>query len=139
MTGEFALAVHALVYLNHRAATLSSEVLADNICTNPARVRKVMAQLKRAGLVATREGAEGGYSFDLPAGEVTLFQVAQAVDAVFVAASWRPGSVDKECLVSSGMGPLLDGLYGELDELCKQKISGITIADIDRKIFPAKE
>lgn len=38
---------------------VSSEVLAENICTNPARVRKVMAQLKRAGLVETHEGAVG--------------------------------------------------------------------------------
>ena len=48
MTGAFSLAVHALVYLNHKATTLSSEMLAENICTNPARIRKVMSQLKRA-------------------------------------------------------------------------------------------
>ena len=60
MTGEYAVAVHALVYLYHRGTTVSSEVLAKNICTNPARVRKVMAKLKRGGLVTTREGSEGG-------------------------------------------------------------------------------
>ena len=46
MTSEFAIAVHALVYLNHKGETVSSEALAENICTNPARVRKVMAKLK---------------------------------------------------------------------------------------------
>ena len=45
MSGIFTIAVHALVYLNHRQATLSSEELSENICTNPARVRKVMAML----------------------------------------------------------------------------------------------
>ena len=49
MDSIFSLAVHALVYLNHKDCTLSSEALAENICTNPARVRKVMAQLKKAG------------------------------------------------------------------------------------------
>ena len=61
MTGEFAIAVHALVYLNHKKEVLSSDELAANVCTNPARVRKVMAKLKKAGLLSTKEGAEGGY------------------------------------------------------------------------------
>ena len=49
MNSDFIVAVHALVYLNHKADIVSSEALAKNICTNAARVRKVMAPLKRAG------------------------------------------------------------------------------------------
>ena len=56
MNSDFIVAVHALVYLNHKADIVSSEALAKNICTNAARVRKVMAPLKRAGFVTTREG-----------------------------------------------------------------------------------
>ncbi len=52
MTSEFTIAVHALVYLNHKAQLLSSEALAKNICTNPARVRKIMTKLKKAGFVS---------------------------------------------------------------------------------------
>ena len=37
MTSDYCVAVHALVYLNHKAKVLSSEELAENICTNPAR------------------------------------------------------------------------------------------------------
>lgn len=135
MTGEFALAVHALVFLNHKGETVSSEALAENVCTNPARVRKVMALLKKAGLVRTKEGAEGGYLFDLDPAAVTLRRVAEAVDARFVSASWRPGSIDKDCLVSSGMAGILDGIYGELDALCKQRLDALTIQTIDGQIF----
>ena len=48
MNSDFIVAVHALVYLNHKADIVSSEALAKNICTNAARVRKVMAPLKLA-------------------------------------------------------------------------------------------
>ena len=41
MNGDYSLAVHALVYLDHRATHLPSQILAENICTNAARVRKV--------------------------------------------------------------------------------------------------
>ena len=47
MDSSFNLAVHALVCLSHSGRSLSSEALAENICTNPTRVRRVMAGLKR--------------------------------------------------------------------------------------------
>ena len=55
MTSEFAIAVHALVYLHHKNAVLSSEELAENICTNSARVRKVMAKLKKKDLIGKKK------------------------------------------------------------------------------------
>ena len=35
MDSSFNLAVHALVCLSHSGRSLSSEALAENICTNP--------------------------------------------------------------------------------------------------------
>ena len=51
MDSSFNLAVHALVCLSHSGRSLSSEALAENICTNPTRVRRVLAGLKKAGMV----------------------------------------------------------------------------------------
>lgn len=135
MTSEYSIAVHALVFLSHKACIVSSEALAENICTNPARVRKVLASLKRAGLVSTKEGADGGYAFVQDAGEVSLRQVAEAVGVCFVSASWRSGGMDLPCLVASGMADLLDQLYGDLDSLCKQHLQAVTIRDIEAAIF----
>lgn len=135
MNSEFCVAVHALVYLDHKAAFVSSEELADNICTNPARVRKVLARLKAAGLVETREGSEGGSRFCGRAEAVSLAAVARALDVRFVAAGWRSGDVDKACLVSSGMGALMDGILQELNEDCYAKLERQTLADVSRKIF----
>ena len=59
MDSSFNLAVHALVCLSHSGRSLSSEALAENICTNPTRVRRVLAGLKKAGMVETREGLDG--------------------------------------------------------------------------------
>ena len=61
MDSSFNLAVHALVCLSHSGRSLSSEALAENICTNPTRVRRVQAVLKKAGIVEAREGLDGGY------------------------------------------------------------------------------
>lgn len=83
MNGDYSLAVHALVYLDHRNTHLPSQILAENICTNAARVRKVMRPLAAAGLAATKEGAEGGYALAQPAADITLSTVAEATGTTF--------------------------------------------------------
>ena len=55
MTSDYCVAVHALVYLNHKAKVLSSEELAENICTNPARVRKVIGKAEKGRFCKTKE------------------------------------------------------------------------------------
>lgn len=135
MTGEFAIAVHALVYLNHKAKTLSSEELAENICTHPVRVRKVMAKLKKARLIETKEGADGGYLFPGDPARVSLRTVSEAVGARFVSAVWRSGDADMECLVASGIADIMDNIYLKLDQLCKNRLEEMTIKDIDSQIF----
>ncbi|MFR1051705.1 MAG: RrF2 family transcriptional regulator [Lachnospirales bacterium] len=137
MDSSFNVAVHALVYLHHKDCLLSSEALAENICTNPARVRKVMAALRRAGLVDSREGNVGGYRFSGNPDRITLGQVAKALDIRFVDAAWRSGDSDMECLVASGMADVMDGLYAELDGLCRERLQSVTVGDVERKLFRA--
>lgn len=139
MKGEFGVAVHALVYLNHRGERRSSEEIAENVCTNPARIRKVMAQLRRAGLVDTREGNEGGFRLAKPAQSITLQEVLAAVDIRLIDPAWRSGSADMNCLIASGMANVMDEIYGELNRRCAETLSGVTIADIDRKLFAEGE
>lgn len=136
MNSDFVLAAHALVFLNHKAKVLTSEALAENICTNPARVRRVMGKLRKAGLVELRGWREeGGYFFHLPPEQVTLRLVGDALDVCFVSTGWRSGDPHMECRVASGMSDVVDGIFDELDALCRERLSHITIRDIDRMLF----
>lgn len=135
MTSEFAIAVHSLVYLHHRGEMVSSEVLAQNVCTNPARVRKVLSCLKKAGLVATREGNVGGYRLCCPAEKINLRQVDEAVQGRLVSASWRSGRQDQPCMISSGMAEVMDDIYNDLDALCRRRLEETTILDVYKKIL----
>ena len=123
MNSDFIVAVHALVYLNHKADIVSSEALAKNICTNAARVRKVMAPLKRAGFVTTREGNVGGYRFAGDASAVDLHMVADALNIRFVQSGWHSGDMDMKCLVASGMAGIMDDIFLDLDERCRERLS----------------
>lgn len=139
MTGEFAIGVHALVFLNHKKCVQSSEAIAKNVCTNPARVRKVLSKLKKQGVVETKEGIDGGYFFSSDSSQVNLAMVADALETAIVAAAWKSGKSDMDCLIASGMAGILDGIYASLDQCCREKLEKISIEDIDRKIFGGGE
>ncbi len=140
MNGDFTLAVHALVFLNHKQTTVSSQVLAENICTHAARVRKVMAHLKRAELIETKEGRlDGGYRFSLNARDVSLKRIAEAINTDFISSSWKSGRVDKNCLIASAMAGVMDSIYNELNKNCRELLEKTTIADIDDIIFGKKK
>jgi len=133
------VAVHGLVYLLHVGRAASSRELADNICTNPARVRKIMGELHRAGLLSSREGrGKGGYRALPESGEITLEQVLDAVGEPAVPAAWRTGDMDRECLISSGMGKMMDGLCRELDGLCRARLAQITVGAVCAQLFEEK-
>ena len=117
MDSSFNLAVHALVCLSHSGRSLSSEALAENICTNPTRVRRVLAGLKKAGMVETREGL---------------------VNTRFVDCAWHSGDIDRDCAICSGMAGVMDTLYRNMNEQCAAYISQITIADIETRLFTQK-
>lgn len=136
MTAEFIVALHAIEFLNHRKQALSSETIAENVCTNPARVRKVLHKLKAAGLVASKSGADGGYAFTRDAGTVTLLDIFDAVGSGFIKVSWRSGNAEMDCPIAAGMAPVMDDVFAGLDSCCRASLSAVTVADVDARLFP---
>jgi len=130
---SFNLAVHALVCLSHSGRSLSSEALAENICTNPTRVRRVLA-----GMVETREGLDGGYRLTADPATLSLQQVAEAVNTRFVDCAWHSGDIDRDCAICSGMAGVMDALYRSMNEECTAYLSHITITDIETQLFTQK-
>lgn len=137
MTAEFPLAVHALVYLMHTERVTSSQELADNICTNPARVRKVMTKLHEAGFVDATRGKGSGYIY-IADEKLSLDKVLGALEEEPISMNWRSGDMDKECLVSSGMGAVMDNLYDQLNDDCRKRLEKMTIGIISQQIFGHK-
>ena len=139
MTSEFAIAVHALVFLDRSNATIASEELADNVCTNPVCIRRVMGKLKKAGLIETREGMGGGYRIAKANSEITLRQISDALENTLVKASWRSGNPDKKCLVASGMSVVMDELVTGMNRSCNDYLERITIQKVEERLTALKE
>jgi len=82
ISSRFSIAVHILSLLAiNPAAHNTSEWIAGSVGTNPVIIRKLMGQLKKAGLVTVRAGS-GGASLTRPLAEINLLEVYRAADVV---------------------------------------------------------
>lgn len=140
MNSDFNIGVHALVYLAHKDCPLSSGEIAENVCANPVRVRKVLARLGRAGLLETREGrVHGGYRLGTAPEKIPLRAVSDALETDFVSVSWRSGDPHMDCFVASGMAGIMDGIYAKLNAVCAETLADTSVADLVTFIFDRKE
>lgn len=110
ITSCFALALHALVLLAHQGEQgATSESVAESASTHAARVRRVLAPLVRARLVAGREGGGGGYVLARRPEEITLEEVYAALDEGPLLAL-HPRTPNARCPVGAGITPALEVL-----------------------------
>lgn len=131
MNSEFVIAVHSLVLLAHRPDGMAtSEEIAENVCTHPARVRKVLSCLRKQGYIDTREGPGGGYRLLGQPGDVTLADVYRALTAGSLAPTWCSGDPEKDCIVSSNMAEVMNAVFCGADRQIEQYFEGITIGSM---------
>lgn len=138
MTAEYMVAVHAAVFLNHKKEFVSSDEIAKNVCTNPARVRKILSKLEKAGIVEGRNGAAGGYRFAADPTQTDLLTILDALDEKLISVKWRSGNIDMDCQIASGMAGVMDDIFEDVNDSGRKTLSDISISDIDHKIFTDK-
>lgn len=107
--GWFAVAVQALAVLGHADGVCPSAMVAEQLRAHAVFLRRVFAQLVRAGLVEAREGRDGGYRLARPADQITLADIYRATKA------------DAE----SGLGPLEAPRGPELDPAMRAALAKV--------------
>lgn len=132
---EFVVAVHSLVYLGHSQNSFTSEELAENVCTNPARIRRIMAKCKKAKLIDTKRGVNGGYFLPHRLEDITLKEVYLAVNIPLVQQNWLSGDSDASCLVSSGMSEVMEGLFDQLNQSAVKQLSHISLKQMENQLI----
>lgn len=129
MNGQFQIAVHILTLLSKQPdELLSSDYIAGSININPALVRKEISNLRKYGLIDSKEGKTGGYTLKLPSQKILLSDVYQAVK-VQPALGQAKNKPNPDCLVGKQINQHLDALAGEVDTIIFDKLKTITLAD----------
>jgi len=135
VNSDFTIAVHSLVYLaylpDHMA---SSDSIAKNVCTNAARIRKIMSHLRKNGFVKTKEGIGGGYILACNPHKVTLAEIYRTVSQGSLKPHWCTGDPEQKCLVSSNTQSVMDEIINEAELYFEKHLEKNTIESVLEKI-----
>ncbi len=126
---RFAVAVHALALIAwHEDARHSSREIAGSVATNPVVIRRLLAQLSRAGIVESAHGAKGGFRLARSAGKIRLYDVYAAVEEGGFFA--LPEKGNDQCPVSCRMKAILDGVFKRVESKVVPELKRATLADV---------
>lgn len=128
MNTRFAVAVHVVVFIADQGGVpVTSETVAGSVGTNPSFVRRILAQLGRAGLTAAQPGAGGGTVLARPAEAITLRDVYHAVDdereLIPMHASPHP-----RCRVGRNIRGVLGATVADIEQTIDARLARTTIA-----------
>ena len=89
-------------------------------------LENILMQLRHAGLVESRRGADGGYRLARPAAEVTLADVIRAIDCPLAGVSGaRP-----ETLAFNGVAEPMRDVWIAVRASLRGVLEGVTLADV---------
>ena len=112
----------------------TSEELAASVNTNPVVVRRLVGELRRAGLVRTRRGAGGGTSLARPAAQISLRQVYDAVEEIGHLLPCAPGTARTRCDLGARAHAVLRDVMADAEEALRARLAETTVAMLADRI-----
>ena len=132
ISSRFTIAIHIFSCINtfedeHR---ITSDFLASSIQVNPVIIRKLLGQLREAGLITVQRGS-GGASLAKPAEEITLLDIFNAVESIEDGKLFHfHENPNPQCPVGRSIHPVLDGRLDQIQKAMEREMQSITLADI---------
>ena len=134
------IAAHALAWLalaqQQGRDRLTSHQVAASVNTNPVIIRRSLGDLRRAGLVRVRRGAEAGWSLARRPEDIAMLTVYDAVtpEPLFAMHHTEP---NLQCPVGRGIQPALRGVYHGAEQALREELARMSIADVLRETLHA--
>ena len=114
-------------------ALVKGEQLAKSQSIPQNFLENILTELRRAGIVRTRRGADGGYQLARPAAEITVAEVLRAVEGPLAAVQGnRP-----ESLTYEGAASHLPDVWIAVRASLRSVLEHVTLADLASGKLPA--
>ncbi|UOO90515.1 Rrf2 family transcriptional regulator [Vitreoscilla massiliensis] len=107
--------------------SLTSEWMAGSINTNAVVVRRLVGQLKQAGLI-TAVQTNRGLRLCKPARDISFWDVLQAVDAEHELFAIHSGS-NVQCDIGCQIETVLSQMYANLEQVWRQQLQAQSLQD----------
>ena len=134
ISSRFTIALHIFACIDTfgQDHKITSEFLADSVNVNPVIIRKLLSQLKGAGLVTVQRGS-GGTALAKPPEDITFLDVYRAVECVEKGKLFHfHENPNRKCPVGRNIHHVLDEKLQQIQRAMEQEMAGITVADVIR-------
>ena len=132
ISSRFTIALHIFTCVDvfKDEYKVTSDFLAGSINTNPVVIRKILTQLRNAGLITVARGT-GGVTPTRPLSDITFYDVYQAIEPVENGDLFHfHEAPNPECPVGRNIHGLLDGKLRAIQSAMETEMKKYTIADI---------
>lgn len=127
--------LHVLIHMHLRGGTTTSENLAAMLHTNAVVVRRTMAALRDAGIVASIGGRNGGWSLIRDLRDTTAKDVYQAIPhgPVFTIS---PADDNPQCPVEGVVNEFIAQAISHSEQVLLSRLEGHSLHELAQLISP---
>ena len=132
ISSRFTIALHIFTCVDtfKNDYKITSDFLAGSINTNPVIIRKILAQLKNAGLITVARGT-GGISPTRPLKEISFYDVYQAIEPIENGDLFNfHSSPNPQCPVGKNIHALLDDKLKTIQLAMENEMKKYTLDDL---------
>ena len=132
ISSRFTIALHVFACIDtfQDSHKLTSDFIAGSVSVNPVVIRRILQQLKAAGLVTVARGT-GGCKIARPLAEITFWDVYHAVECVEGGELFHfHEKPNPNCPVGRNIHDVLDDKLKRIQDAMENEMTKITIADM---------
>ncbi|MDE5908259.1 MAG: Rrf2 family transcriptional regulator [Lachnospiraceae bacterium] len=134
ISSRFTLAVHIFACIDTFGSEykVTSDFLAGSTNVNPVIIRKILGQLKGAGLIEVARGT-GGATVTKPLDKITFLDIYNAVECVENGELFHfHENPSTNCPVGRNIHHILDDKLFRVQSALEKELASITLADIKK-------
>ena len=129
MDTKFSVAVHVMILISESPTPINSDQMAESVGTNASYIRKILALLKKAGIVDGHRGISG-YSLLTAPEQLTLLQIYQAVmEEPKIHLLDIHQNPNDQCIVGCHIRPVLTDMFADIEQTFALSLASKTLAD----------
>ena len=142
ISSRFTVAIHTLICIEMFKADhkVTSDFIASSVNVNPVVIRRLLQQLKKAGIVQVARGS-GGADITKPLSEITLLDIYKAVECVDEYGLFHfHENPNQLCPVGKNIHAVLDVRLETIQEAMEREMREVTIQDVlndTKKLIPS--
>lgn len=134
ISSRFTIAVHTIILIEtmKHEMKITSDLIASSVNVNPVVIRRILQQLKAAGIVQVKRGS-GGADLARSPEDITLLDVYNAVESIEDGQLFHFHENPNEmCPVGRNIHKIMDERLLEIQKAMEDKMRSMKVSDVMR-------